>query len=371
MAYVEIKSLIKKFGDVEVIRNVDLEIAKEEFTVFVGPSGCGKTTLLRSIAGLEAIDGGEIHIDGRRVDQLQPAKRGIAMVFQNYALYPHMSVFENMSFGLRISKFEDSVIKDRVNGAARILQIAELLERKPRALSGGQRQRVAIGRAIVREPKVFLFDEPLSNLDAKLRVQMRGELTGLHRELKATMIYVTHDQVEAMTMADKIVVLNKGNIEQIGRPLDLYHHPKNRFVAGFIGSPAMNFLPGRIARMAENGIEVELNGGSRTLVRCRPAQAAAPATTGEVGAPVTLGVRPEALSPGLHGDSRISGKVYNVERLGGDTYLYLDGPDGNHITVHAPGDMVVAIGDEIAIGFNGDKCHLFDAADAAFPRLAA
>ena len=252
MTYVTLASLNKKFGNIEVIRNVDLKIEKEEFTVFVGPSGCGKTTMLRMIAGLETVDSGEIHIDGKRVDQLPPDKRGIAMVFQNYALYPHMSVYENMSFGLRISKFEESVIRDRVQHAARILQIAELLERKPRALSGGQRQRVAIGRAIVREPKVFLFDEPLSNLDAKLRVQMRGQLASLHRELKATMVYVTHDQVEAMTMADKIVVLNKGNIEQIGRPLELYHHPRNRFVASFIGSPSMNFFAGRISRLTES-----------------------------------------------------------------------------------------------------------------------
>ena len=369
MAYVKIESLVKKFDDIEVIRNVDLEIEKEELTVFVGPSGCGKTTLLRLIAGLEEVDAGAIHIDGRRVDLLPPAKRGIAMVFQNYALYPHMSVYENMSFGLRVSKFEDKVIRQRVQEAAGILQITELLERKPRALSGGQRQRVAIGRAIVREPKVFLFDEPLSNLDAKLRVQMRVELTRLRRDLRATMIYVTHDQVEAMTMADKIVVLNKGNIEQIGRPLDLYHYPRNRFVAGFIGSPAMNFLAGRITRTTDTGVEVELNGGYKTLVRCRPPGNAAAGNA--EGAPVTLGVRPETLDPEGRGDSCISGKVYNVERLGGDTYLYLNGPEGKDITVHAPGDMVVAIGDEVAIGFRGDKCHLFHENGEAFQRLPA
>jgi multiple sugar transport system ATP-binding protein len=369
MAYVQIQSLVKKYGDVEVIRNLDLAIEKQEFTVFVGPSGCGKTTLLRSIAGLEEIDSGSIHIDGQRVDQLPPAKRGIAMVFQNYALYPHMSVFENMSFGLRISKFKDEVIKARVEGAARILQISEYLQRKPRALSGGQRQRVAIGRAIVREPKVFLFDEPLSNLDAKLRVQMRGELTGLHRELKATMIYVTHDQVEAMTMADKIVVLNKGIIEQVGRPLDLYHHPRNRFVAGFIGSPSMNFLSGTIARADSNGVEVELNGGGRTMVRCQPPRGA---PGGDLaGAPVTLGVRPETLNAAGGGDSRLAGRVYNVERLGGDTYLYLEGPAGKDITVHAPGDMKVAIGDDVTIGFSGEKCHLFNEGGEAFQRLSA
>jgi multiple sugar transport system ATP-binding protein len=368
MAYVKIESLVKKFGDVEVIRNVSLAIEQEEFTVFVGPSGCGKTTLLRLIAGLEEVDAGSIHIDGERVDQLPPAQRGIAMVFQNYALYPHMSVYDNMSFGLRISKFARDVIQKRVEGGAGILQIAELLDRKPRALSGGQRQRVAIGRAIVREPKVFLFDEPLSNLDAKLRVQMRVELTGLQRALKATMIYVTHDQVEAMTMADKIVVLNKGVIEQVGRPLDLYHHPRNQFVAGFIGSPSMNFLAGKVVRASESGIEVELNGGPRTMVRCSPAAKAAGSLE---GAPVTLGVRPEILDPAGNGDSRISGKVHNVERLGGDTFFYLTGPDGTGITVHAPGDMVVAHGDAVTVGFNGDRCHLFGENGEAFRRLQA
>jgi multiple sugar transport system ATP-binding protein len=368
MAYVEIDSLVKRFGDTDVIRSVSLEIQKEEFTVFVGPSGCGKTTLLRLIAGLEQADSGTIHIDGQRVDQLPPAKRGIAMVFQNYALYPHMSVYENMSFGLRISKFADEIIRQRVEGSAGILQITELLQRKPRALSGGQRQRVAIGRAIVREPKVFLFDEPLSNLDAKLRVQMRVELTGLQRELKATMIYVTHDQIEAMTMASKIVVLNKGIVEQVGQPLELYHHPRNRFVAGFIGSPAMNFLAGRITRMTDAGIEVELKGGRRTLVRCRPPRNAAGSAE---GAPVTLGVRPETLNAEGRGDSRISGKVYNVERLGGDTYFYLNSPDGNDITVHAPGDMTVSGGDEVTVGFSGDTCHLFHENGEAFQRLAA
>ena len=365
MAYVEIEALVKSFGNVAVIRNVDLAIEREEFTVFVGPSGCGKTTLLRLIAGLEQAASGSIHIEGRRVDHLPPAKRGVAMVFQNYALYPHMSVYENMSFGLRISGLEREAIRARVGAAANILQIADLLERKPRALSGGQRQRVAIGRAIVREPKVFLFDEPLSNLDAKLRVQMRGELTGLRRQLKATMIYVTHDQVEAMTMADKIVVLNQGIIEQIGRPLDLYHHPRNLFVAGFIGSPAMNFLAGRIVRATDPGVEVELNGGSRTVVRCRLAADAAGRLD---GAPVTLGIRPENLNAAGHGDSTIVGRVHNVERLGGDTYLYLSGPAGRDITVHAPGDMVVAIGDEMSIGFNGATCHLFSESGEAFSR---
>ncbi len=363
MPYVEMKSVVKAFGETEVIHGVDLAVEKEEFTVFVGPSGCGKTTLLRLIAGLEELNEGAIHIGGERIDQLPPSKRGIAMVFQNYALYPHMSVYQNMSFGLRLAKAKKEFIQERVQEAAEILQITELLERKPKALSGGQRQRVAIGRAIVREPKVFLFDEPLSNLDAKLRVQMRVELTRLQKRLNATMIYVTHDQVEAMTMADKIVVLHEGHVEQVGPPLDLYHTPKNRFVAGFIGSPAMNFLDGEIKEVNDQIIEVELEGGHHATVRC---EATGSATQ---GAPITLGVRPEALSPEGTGDSKIPGKIYAVERLGGETYLYLHTPEGHEITVHAPGDKVVATGDEISIGFTADKCHLFHQGGEAFGRL--
>jgi len=364
MAYVRIESLVKRFGDVEVIRGVDLDIEREEFTVFVGPSGCGKTTLLRLIAGLEQAASGTIQIDGRRVDPLPPAKRGVAMVFQNYALFPHMSVFENMSFGLRIARLDAVAIREKVLAAAGILRIADLLDRKPRELSGGQRQRVAIGRAIVREPKVFLFDEPLSNLDAKLRVQMRVELTGLRRQLAATMIYVTHDQVEAMTMADKIVVLNGGVIEQIGRPLELYHHPRNLFVAGFIGSPAMNFLPARVVATSGGGVEVEIDGGPRTIVPCAPS-----AGTGAWdGAPVTLGLRPESLDARGAGDDRLAGRVYNVERLGGDTYLYLKGPGGRDVTVHAPGDIAARPGDEMTVGFANARCHLFDDKGLAFAR---
>jgi ABC-type sugar transport system ATPase subunit len=362
MAYVQIDSLVKAFGETEIIHGVSLGIEKQEFTVFVGPSGCGKTTLLRLIAGLEEVSSGTIHIGDQRVDHLPPAKRGLAMVFQNYALYPHMTVFENMAFGLRISKTDRELTRRRVQEAAEILQITELLDRKPRALSGGQRQRVAIGRAIVRQPKVFLFDEPLSNLDAKLRVQMRVELTRLHQELKATMIYVTHDQVEAMTMADKIVVLNKGHVEQVGRPLDLYHYPKNVFVAGFIGSPAMNFLKGKIVHIAGSRVEVALGGGQKAIVRCKPDGKAVE------GAPVTLGVRPEALHANGQGDSTISGKVRMVERLGGDTYLYLSARDGTDITVHAPGDMIVSLGDQIPISFSADKGHLFHESGEAFGR---
>ena len=364
MAYVNIASASKSFGEVAVIRDIDLAIEEHEFTVFVGPSGCGKTTLLRLIAGLEDLDGGEIHIGGERIDTLPPSRRGIAMVFQNYALYPHMSVAENMSFGLRLAHADKAFIRERVAEAADILQISELLDRKPKALSGGQRQRVAIGRAIVREPKVFLFDEPLSNLDAKLRVQMRVELTRLLRRLQATMIYVTHDQVEAMTMADRIVVLNGGNVEQVGRPLELYHRPRNRFVAGFIGSPAMNFLEGSIAALDERHADVALEGGVRMSVPCLPLAGAA------AGMPVTLGVRPEALNPDGIGDAAVSGTVYAVERLGGETYVYLHTAQGDELTVHAAGDRVVATGDAVAIGLPADKCHLFGPDGTAFPRLA-
>ena len=276
-----------------------------------------------------------------------------------------MTVYENMAFGLRISRVDKALIRQRVEEAAGILQIGELLDRKPRGLSGGQRQRVAIGRAIVRKPKVFLFDEPLSNLDAKLRVQMRVELTKLHQELKATMIYVTHDQVEAMTMADKIVVLNRGYVEQVGRPLDLYHYPRNLFVAGFIGSPAMNFLNGRIAAISETKVEVALDGGQRAIVRCKPDGRCLE------GASVTLGVRPEALRLDGQGDSAISGKVHTVERLGGDTYLYLSALEGADITVHAAGDHVVSSGDQVTIGLNAEKCHLFHHDGEAFERLPA
>ena len=265
MADVDMRSVSKSFGDNEVIHSVDLQVEDNEFMVFVGPSGCGKSTLLRLIAGLEDVNQGEISIGGERVEHLPPAKRGIAMVFQSYALYPHMTVFENMSFGLRLAKAKKDFIQQRVQEAAEVLQITELLQRKPKELSGGQRQRVAIGRAIVREPKVFLFDEPLSNLDAKLRVQMRIELTKLHQKLNATMIYVTHDQVEAMTMADKIVVLRDGYVEQIGRPLDLYHNPANLFVAGFIGSPAMNMMEGKISGISDNSLEVELEGQHKAV----------------------------------------------------------------------------------------------------------
>src|SRR5436309_1650034 len=246
MAQVSLRKVVKKYDDTEAVRGIDLDIADKEFVVLVGPSGCGKSTTLRMIAGLEEITGGEIAVDGDVVNDVPPKDRDMAMVFQNYALYPHMTVFQNMSFGLRLKRFPKSEIKVRVNEAARILDITELLDRKPKALSGGQRQRVAMGRAIVRNPKVFLFDEPLSNLDAKLRVQMRTEIKKVHQKVNTTTVYVTHDQVEAMTLADRVVVMNHGRIEQVGSPNELYHSPRTQFVAGFIGSPAMNFVPCRL-----------------------------------------------------------------------------------------------------------------------------
>src|SRR5262245_57422385 len=285
MATVDLRDVRKSFDTVEVIRGVSLTVTDGEFVVFVGPSGCGKSTLLRLIAGLETITGGEVAIDGQRSNDLPPSERGIAMVFQSYALYPHMSVFDNMAFSLKLAHMRKGDIRSRVERAAGILQIGELLERKPKALSGGQRQRVAIGRAIVREPKVFLFDEPLSNLDAALRVQMRIEIARLHKALKTTIIYVTHDQVEAMTMASRIVVLNAGVVEQIGAPLELYHHPSNRFVAGFIGSPKMNFLPGTLDDAEAGLARVALRGGGEAIV-------AVNATRAAKASEVTLGIRP-------------------------------------------------------------------------------
>ena len=298
MPFLELRNVEKRFGDVQVIKGVDLAIDKGEFVVFVGPSGCGKSTLLRMIAGLTEIDGGSLQLDGRDITNLASSKRDLAMVFQSYALYPHMSVFDNMSFALRLAKVEKSVINDKVNRAADILNLTQYLQRTPKELSGGQRQRVAIGRAIVRAPKVFLFDEPLSNLDAALRGQTRVEIASLHRELGATTIYVTHDQVEAMTLADRVVVLRDGAIEQVGSPLDLYDRPANQFVAQFIGTPRMN-----VVDMA-------------TLPALRDAVGAAQAPDGFIG------VRPEKVLVRAAGSGRLAGKVELVESLGSDTLIY-------------------------------------------------
>jgi multiple sugar transport system ATP-binding protein len=363
MAAITMRQLYKSFGQAEVIKGVDLDIKDKEFVVFVGPSGCGKSTLLRLVAGLEDITKGRMMFDGQEVNELAPAERGIAMVFQSYALYPHMSVYENMAFGLKLAKVGKEGVDQRVRNAARILQIEHLLERKPKQLSGGQRQRVAIGRAIVREPKVFLFDEPLSNLDAALRVQMRIEIAKLHHDLDATMIYVTHDQVEAMTLADRIVVLNAGVVEQFGSPLELYHHPQNLFVAGFIGSPKMNFLEGKVAEGTNNAVTVVLDDGTR-LVAPVGANGARP------GEKVTLGLRPEHLLAGGGGDAEITGKAVAVEHLGGETYVYLERGGADPLVVKTAGDSKARVDDLLPVGVPAAACYLFDQDGRAFARAA-
>lgn len=352
MAKIELRNVSKQFGDVKVIKDVSLTVDDNEFVVFVGPSGCGKSTLLRLIAGLEDLTTGEIYIDDERVDHLAPAARGLAMVFQSYALYPHFTVGQNMGYALRVAKESKADIEKKVRAAAEILQLTEYLDRKPKALSGGQRQRVAIGRAIVRNPKVFLFDEPLSNLDAKLRVAMRIELTKLHRALTATMIYVTHDQVEAMTMADKIVVLRDGYVEQIGAPLELYNTPANKFVAGFIGSPAMNLFSGHVNGFSESGVQILLDDGADITIACEDCGLI-------VGDDIDFGVRPEHFTIGETADTTLKGEVYAVERLGGETYVYLHSSNQKEIVVHVAGDREIAIGDPVEIGITMAQSHLF------------
>jgi multiple sugar transport system ATP-binding protein len=322
MAHVSLRKLVKRFDDTEAVRGIDLDIADKEFVVLVGPSGCGKTTTLRMIAGLEEVSAGEISVDGEVVNDVPPKDRDMAMVFQNYALYPHMTVFENMSFGLRLRRYPKDEIARRVKEAARILDISELLERKPRQLSGGQRQRVAMGRAIVRNPKVFLFDEPLSNLDAKLRVQMRTEIKRVHQKVRTTTVYVTHDQVEAMTLADRVVVMNRGRIEQIGPPNELYHAPRTRFVAGFIGSPAMNFLPCRLEE-ADGALRVRLS--QDIALPVPPARAERyRAHMGRDG--LTFGLRPEHLaedkSNGGAQANAIDATIEVAEPLGMETLIF-------------------------------------------------
>jgi ABC-type sugar transport system ATPase subunit len=362
MAAIAMHAVAKRFGRTEVIKQVQLDIPDGEFTVFVGPSGCGKSTLLRLIAGLEDVSAGRIEFDGQDVTELAPAERGVAMVFQSYALYPHMSVYDNMAFGLKLARTEKMRTAERVQEAARILQIEHLLERKPRELSGGQRQRVAIGRAIVRQPRVFLFDEPLSNLDAALRVQMRIELKRLHRRLGTTMIYVTHDQVEAMTMADRIVVLNAGAVEQVGTPLELYHHPRNRFVAGFIGSPKMNFLRATVAACERGRVTLDL--GTRGPVTA----AVSDATRLQPGAGVQLGLRPEHLSHSAAEDAPIDGEVVAVEHLGAEAYVHLGcGPD-EPLVFKAAGDTSIEVGQRVAVSVPPQACYLFDANGVALPR---
>ncbi|HET7882477.1 MAG TPA: sn-glycerol-3-phosphate ABC transporter ATP-binding protein UgpC [Acetobacteraceae bacterium] len=360
MATLTLRGIRKSYGSAEVIKGIDLAIADREFVVFVGPSGCGKSTLLRMIAGLEEITSGELDIDGKRVNHIGPADRGLAMVFQTYALYPHMTVRQNMGFALRLARVPKAERNRKVEEAARILQLEPYLERRPRDLSGGQRQRVAIGRAIVRQPKVFLFDEPLSNLDAALRGQMRIELSRLHEQLNATMIYVTHDQVEAMTMADKIVVLQSGRVEQVGSPLGLYQRPANLFVAGFIGSPRMNMLPARVAEVGETGATVELSPGPRISVPVSPG-------TARPGDMVTLGIRPEGLrnDPG----GTIAATVSLIERLGGLTLLHVRAAGDQAMTVQTEGSDPVRPHEQIRLAVDASACHLFDQSGQAFSHL--
>ena len=352
MASLRIEGLGKTFGSVEVIRDASLEIHDGEFVVFVGPSGCGKSTLLRLIAGLEEASAGDIVIDGQSVVRKTAADRGVAMVFQSYALYPHMTVRENLSFGLENMRMKKDEIAKRVDHAAKLLQIDALLERKPRQLSGGQRQRVAIGRAITRDPKIFLFDEPLSNLDAELRVHMRLEISKLHQRLGNTMIYVTHDQVEAMTMASRIVVLRAGVIEQVGAPLELYNRPRNKFVAGFIGSPRMNFVQGRLARVGDGDFDLACPGlGTLTLPRERLPL--------EAGAEVTFGVRPEAMRLVGAGEGWAL-TVDMVEQHGSNTYLHC-APEGNgEVLLHIPGQSDLRKGDPLRVRPIDGQWHLFD-----------
>ena len=358
MADININTVNKYYGDVHVIKDVSLDIKSQSFTVLVGPSGCGKSTMLRMIAGLEDINSGTISIDGQVVNDLPPKQRNIAMVFQSYALYPHMTVFDNMAFGLKLEKRSKDEINDRVQEAARILQIEDYLHRKPKQLSGGQRQRVAIGRAITRKPKVFLFDEPLSNLDAALRVQMRVELAKLHDQLNATMIYVTHDQTEAMTLANDIVVLDEGIVSQKGSPMELYNNPNNLFVGGFIGSPKMNFISTKITSKSGDKTEVDLMEKSKISI---PKTSA----TASEGDSVQLGIRPEHLTVNQDGDGSWESKVFVVEKLGSGTFLYLE-KEGEPLVVETEGDSNIKVGDTVKVGFSASHCHLFDNSQQAF-----
>jgi ABC-type sugar transport system ATPase subunit len=373
MASLELRRVGKVYGSFEAVKSVDLDVEDREFVVFVGPSGCGKTTLLRMIAGLEEITSGDLFIDGERANGVPPDKRGLAMVFQSYALYPHMTVAGNMGFALKMAGAPKAEVAQKVHEAARILQLETLLGRKPRMLSGGQRQRVAIGRAIVRNPKGFLFDEPLSNLDAALRVQMRTELVRLHQDLATTMIYVTHDQVEAMTMADRIVVLNGGRIEQVGTPLELYQRPANLFVAGFIGSPKMNLFAARAVSVGNGEVTLELAAG-RTLSLPVPAGLIAP------GAAVTLGIRPEHLALADAGPSGgplggpmggpLGGIVDLVEHLGVETLLYVKDPDEGTTIVRTDDLSRIRQGETVSLALRPGRGSLFDASGHAVFHLS-
>ncbi|SEQ56610.1 lactose/L-arabinose transport system ATP-binding protein [Devosia sp. YR412] len=352
MSSLKLRDVRKAFGSLEVIKGVNLDIADKEFVVFVGPSGCGKSTLLRMIAGLENITDGDLLIGDERMNDVDPSKRGIAMVFQTYALYPHMTVRENMGFALKFAGVSKADIEKQVAEAARILELGPLLDRLPKQLSGGQRQRVAIGRAIVRHPEVFLFDEPLSNLDAELRVHMRIEIARLHKELQTTIIYVTHDQVEAMTLADKIVVLREGVVEQVGRPLELYDNPANQFVAGFIGSPKMNFLAATVVDKSPDSLRIELSAHKGVRLNI-------PATGGAVGDKVTLGVRAEHFGEAGAGNADLTLDIDVAEHLGSTSYVYAN--SGSEPLVIEREESRHQFGeDRITISISADKAYLFD-----------
>lgn len=352
MAQVELKNVNKSFGPVHVIKDVDLEINKGEFVVFVGPSGCGKSTLLRLIAGLEKLTSGEIVIADRPVMDLPPSERGIAMVFQSYALYPHMTVFHNMAFSLSLQGLPKSEIQERVEVAAKILQMEHLLDRRPAALSGGQRQRVAIGRAIVRNPEVFLFDEPLSNLDAALRHDTRVEIAKLHNQLGATTIYVTHDQVEAMTLADKIVVLKDGVVMQVGAPMDLFNDPGNEFVASFLGSPKMNFFGGKLTGLSESGETAGFEGVGISVDAVRLVS-----SNKKAGDEARLGIRPQHLR--LDDNGQLKGKITLVECLGTETVVELFDSEGKMFRFASPDALSLSVEQEVAFSFDQTKAHLF------------
>ncbi|KAF1041662.1 MAG: Maltose/maltodextrin import ATP-binding protein MalK [Herbaspirillum frisingense] len=371
MASITLRAAQKAYGDAPpVIRDVDLAIGEHEFCVFLGPSGCGKSTLLRVIAGLEDLSSGDLFIGDKRMNEVPSAQRSVAMVFQSYALFPHMTVYENMSFGLTLAKLPKAEIEQKVRDAARVLQLEELLQRKPKELSGGQRQRVAIGRAIVRRPGVFLFDEPLSNLDATLRSQTRIEIARLHRQFEqASVVYVTHDQVEAMTLADRIVLLHAGadtarfgSIAQVGTPMELYHHPRNRFVAGFIGSPRMNFIPAQVTGVNEAHVTVRLPATNEQVV------VAAAGARVQPGQEMTLGVRPEHMDIADTTSSALTREVVLVERLGEQTYVHLDQPGGQPLVAKAPGNARTERGERLRFGIAPACAYLFDQDGIALPR---
>lgn len=363
MAELRIEGLKKSFGPVDVLKGIDLDIRDGEFVSFLGPSGCGKSTLLRAIAGLEGLSDGAIHLGGRDITDLPSAKRDIAMVFQNYALYPHMNVKKNMSFGLSLNGMKADEIEQRVQDAAEILRITELLGRKPKQLSGGQRQRVAIGRAIVRKPQLFLLDEPLSNLDAGLRVTMRAELAALHERLGVTMVYVTHDQVEAMTLSHRVVVLDKGRVSQFGTPLELFHRPANLFVAGFIGSPRMNFLPAQVTGQTERAVTLTTPAmtGPLTITTTGPRSL-------DPTQPVTLGIRPDRLQIVAEGAGPLTGTIRLMERLGTESHAHVALEDGTMLVVITDGTHPARAHDRVGLTIPSDAAHVFDADGLALPR---